>query len=157
MFNQQYLSMASCEICGIQILEKVDRVYVEGNLLTVCKSCSKRGSPSSNQQNIQKTGRPSSNQQNIQKIGYPRPRKIVRTEKITFDDTRILVSNLSEVIRKSRMTKGLTHEQLGLSLNERASLLRKIESGSIKPDEQLTKKLERFFRIPLYTEVDTCD
>ena len=149
--------MASCEICGIQILEKADRVYVEGNLLTVCKSCSKRGKPSSNQQNIQKTSRPSSYQQNIQKTGFPRPKKIVKSEKITFDDTRILVSNLSEVIRKSRMTRGLTHEQLGLTLNERASLLRKIESGSIKPDEELAKKLERFFRIPLYTEVDTND
>ena len=149
--------MASCEICGIQILEKVDRVYVEGNLLTVCKSCSKRGRPSSYQQNIQKTGRPSSYQQNIQKTGFPRPKKVVKNEKITFDDTRILVSNLSEVIRKSRMTRGLTHEQLGLTLNERASLLRKIESGSIKPDEELAKKLERFFRIPLYTEVDTSD
>ena len=144
MLKQQYLSMASCEICGIQILEKADRVYVEGNLLTVCKSCSKRG-------------KPSSYQQNIQKIGFPRPKKIAKTEKITFDDTRILVSNLSEVIRKSRMTRGLTHEQLGLSLNERASLLRKIESGSIKPDEELTKKLERYFRVPLYTEVDTSD
>ena len=149
--------MASCEICGIQIFEKADRVYVEGNLLTVCKSCSKRGKPSTNQQNIQKTGRPSSYQQNIQKTGFPRPKKIVKTEKITFDDARILVSNLSEVIRKSRMTRGLTHEQLGLTLNERASLLRKIESGSIKPDEELAKKLERFFRIPLYTEVDTSD
>jgi len=149
--------MASCEICGIQILEKADRVYVEGNLLTVCKSCSKRGKPSSHQQNIQKTGNPSSYQQNIQKIGFPRPKKIVKTEKITFDDTRILVSNLSEVLRKSRMSRGLTHEQLGLSLNERASLLRKIESGSIKPDEELTKKLERFFRISLYTEVDTSE
>lgn len=147
--------MATCEICGIQIIEKVDRVYVEGNLLTVCKSCSKRGKPSSNSQDIQKTGRPSSYQQNIQKIGSLRPKKIVKTEKITFDDTRMLVSDLSEVIRKSRMTKGLTHEQLGLSLNERASLLRKIESGSIKPDEDLTKKLERFFRISLYTEVDS--
>jgi len=157
MLKQQYLSMASCEICGIEILEKADRVYVEGNLLTVCKSCSKRGKPSSHQQNIQKTGNPSSYQQNIQKIGFPRPKKIVKTEKITFDDTRILVSNLSEVLRKSRMSRGLTHEQLGLSLNERASLLRKIESGSIKPDEELTKKLERFFRIPLYTEVNTND
>ena len=149
--------MASCEICGIQILEKADRVYVEGNLLTVCKSCSKRGKPSSYQQNTQKAGRPSSYQQNTQKAVFPRPKKIVKTEKITFDDTRILVSNLSEVIRKSRMTRGLTHEQLGLTLNERASLLRKIESGSIKPDEELAKKLERFFRIPLYTEVDTSD
>ena len=157
MLKQQYLSMASCEICGIEILEKADRVYVEGNLLTVCKSCSKRGKPSSYQQNIQKTGKPSSYQQNIRKIGFPRPKKIVKTEKITFDDTRILVSNLSEIIRKSRMSRGLTHEQLGLSLNERASLLRKIESGSIKPDEELTKKLERFFRIPLYTEVNTND
>ena len=119
MLKQQYLSMASCEICGIQILEKADRVYVEGNLLTVCKSCSKRGKPSSHQQNIQKTGNPSSYQQNIQKIGFHRPKKIVKTEKITFDDTRILVSNLSEVLRKSRMSRGLTHEQLGLSLNER--------------------------------------
>ncbi|MDW0252373.1 MAG: helix-turn-helix domain-containing protein, partial [Nitrososphaeraceae archaeon] len=104
-----------------------------------------------------KTGRASSYQANAQKKGLPRSKKIVKTDKITFDDTRILVSNLSEVIRKSRMTKGLTHEQLGLSLNERASLLRKIESGSIKPDEELAKKLERFFRIPLYTEVDTSD
>ena len=157
MLKHQYPSMATCEICGNQILEKVDRVYVEGNLLTVCKSCSKRGKPSSHQQNIQKTGNPSSYQQNIQKIGFPRPKKIVKTEKITFDDTRILVSNLSEVLRKSRMSRGLTHEQLGLSLNERASLLRKIESGSIKPDEELTKKLERYFRVPLYTEVDTSD
>jgi putative transcription factor len=53
------------------------------------------------------------------------------------------------------MTKGLTHEQLGILIKERASLLRKIESGSLKPDEELTKKLERFFRINLYTEVDS--
>src|ERR1044071_8217376 len=144
MFNQQCLSMATCEICGIQILEKVDRVYVEGNLLTVCKSCSKRGKPSTNQYYVQKTG-------------YPRPKKIVKSEKITFEDNKILISDLPDVIRKSRMTKGLTHEQLGLSLNERSSFLRKIESGSIKPDEALTKKLERFFRISLYTEVDTSE
>jgi putative transcription factor len=155
MFNQQHLSMATCEICGIQILEKVDRVYIEGNLLTVCKSCSKRGKPSTNQQSVQKTARPSTNQHYVQKTGYPRPKKVVKSERITFEDNKILISDLPEVIRKSRMTKGLTHEQLGLSLNERSSFLRKIESGSIKPDEALTKKLERFFRISLYTEVDS--
>ena len=112
--------MATCEICGIQILEKVDRVYVEGNLLTVCKSCSKRGKPSTNQQSVQKTARPSTNQHYVQKTGYPRPKKIVKSERITFEDNKILISDLPEVIRKSRMTKGLTHEQLGLSLNERS-------------------------------------
>ena len=136
--------MASCEICGIQIIDNVERVYVEGNLLTVCKACSKRGKPSNNQQNIQR------------KLPA-RPKKIERPDKITFEDSSILVKNFSEVIRNSRMSKGLTHEQLGLLIKERASLLRKIESGSLKPDDELTKKLERFFRINLYTEVDSSE
>ncbi len=136
--------MASCEICGIQIIDNGERVYVEGNLLTVCKACSKRGKPSNNQQNIQR------------KLPA-RPKKIERLDKITFEDSSILVKNFSEVIRNSRMSKGLTHEQLGLLIKERASLLRKIESGSLKPDEELTKKLERFFRINLYTEVDSSE
>lgn len=134
--------MASCEICGIQIIDHGERVYVEGNLLTVCKACSKRGKPSNNPQNIQS------------KLPA-RPKKIEKADKISFEDSVILVKNFSEVIRNSRMSKLLTHEQLGLLINERASLLRKLESGSLKPDEELTKKLERFFRIDLYTEVDS--
>ena len=136
--------MASCEICGIQIIDNGERVYVEGNLLTVCKACSKRGKPSNNQQNIQRK--------------FPaRPKKIEKPDKITFEDSAILVKDFSEVIRNSRMDKGFTHEQLGLLIKERASLLRKIESGSLKPDEVLAKKLERFFRINLYTEVDSSE
>ena len=134
--------MASCEICGIKIIDHGEKVYVEGILLTVCKICSKRG-------------RPSNNPQNIQRKLPARPKKIEKPDKITFEDSVILVKNFSEVIRNSRMSKALTHEQLGLLINERASLLRKIESGSLKPDEDLTKKLERFFRIDLYTEVDS--
>lgn len=136
--------MASCEICGTQIIDHGERVYVEGNLLTVCKACSKRGKPSNNQQNIQR------------KLPT-QPKKIEKPDKITFEDSAILVKNFSEVIRNSRMSKGLTHEQLGLLIKERASLLRKIESGSLKPDDELTKKLERFFRINLYTEVDSSE
>ena len=136
--------MASCEICGIQIVDNGERVYVEGILLTVCKTCSKRGKAANNPQNIQR------------KLPA-RPKKIERPDKITLEDSSILVKNFSEVIRNSRMSKGLTHEQLGLLIKERASLLRKIESGSLKPDEELTKKLERFFRINLYTEVDSSE
>lgn len=122
-------------------MDRGEKVLVEGNLLTVCKACSKRGKPSNNQPNIQKS--------------FVRPKKMIKPNKITFDDSTILVNDFSEVIRKSRMIKGLTHEQLGILIKERASLLRKIESGSLKPDEELTKKLERFFRINLYTEVDS--
>lgn len=140
--------MASCEICGTQILEYGEKVYVEGNLITVCKTCSKRGKPLKNQQDIQRKPamRPAM-----------RPKKIEKLDRITFDDSAILINNFSEVIRNSRMANGLTHEQLGLLIKERVSLLRKIESGTLKPDEGLSRKLERFFRINLYTEVESND
>jgi putative transcription factor len=134
--------MTSCEICGIPMINHGERVFVEGNLLTVCKTCSKRGKPSNEQQN---------NQRRIS----TRSKKIVIPNKITFNDSIILINNFSEVIRKSRMKQGLTHEQLGTLIKERASLLRKIESGTLKPDGELTKKLERYFRIKLYTQVDS--
>jgi putative transcription factor len=136
--------MASCEICGTQILDNGEKVYVEGNLITVCKTCSKRGKPLKNQQEIQR--KPAM-----------RPKKIDKLDKITFDDSAILINNFSEVIRNSRMANGLTHEQLGLLIKERVSLLRKIESGTLKPDQGLSRKLERFFRINLYTEVESND
>lgn len=136
--------MASCEICGTQILDHGEKVYVEGNLITVCKTCSKRGKPLKNQQEIQR--KPAMRQKKIEKL-----------DKITFDDSAILINDFSEVIRNSRVANGLTHEQLGLLIKERASLLRKIESGTLKPDEGLTRKLERFFRINLYTEVGSND
>ena len=134
--------MASCEICGTQILDYAEKVYVEGNLITVCKTCSKRGKPLKNQQEIQR--KPAM-----------RLKKIEKLDKITFDDSAVLINNFSEVIRNSRMANGLTHEQLGLLIKERVSLLRKIESGTLKPDEGLSRKLERFFRINLYTEVES--
>ena len=140
--------MTSCEICGTPILEYGEKVYVEGNLITVCKTCSKRGKPLKNQQEIQRKPamRPAM-----------RPKKIEKLDRITFDDSAILINNFSEVIRNSRMANGLTHEQLGLLIKERVSLLRKIESGTLKPDEGLSRKLERFFRINLYTEVESND
>jgi len=136
--------MSTCEICGTQILDRGENIYVEGNLIRVCKSCSKRGKPSKSQPEIQR--KPAT-----------RPKKTERLDRITFDDSSILVNNFFEVIRNSRMANGLSHEQLGLLIKERASLLRKIESGSLKPDEVLSRKLERFFRINLYTEVDSSD
>lgn len=145
--------MTSCEICGTQILDYGEKIYVEGNLITVCKQCSKRGKPSKTQQEKQQKT-PMRPMRSIQSI---RSKKIERHNSISLDDSAIMISNFSEVIRDSRTSKGLTHEQLGLLLKERASLLRKIESGSLKPDENLSRKLERFFRISLYSEVDSSD
>jgi putative transcription factor len=51
------------------------------------------------------------------------------------------------------MKKGLTHEQLGAQMNEKAGLLRKFETGALKPDELFAKKFQRFLGIHLYVSI----
>ena len=67
------------------------------------------------------------------------------------DDT-ILASNFPILIRDARMKKGLTHEQLANLMNERVALLKKYETGALKPDESLARKLERQLGIKLYVD-----
>ena len=65
-------------------------------------------------------------------------------------DEMILVHEFPSLIRNARTQKGLTHDQLGQKINEKVTLIRKVETGSIRPDEILAKKLERFLGIKLY-------
>ncbi len=68
-------------------------------------------------------------------------------------DYTILNPEFSKLIREARMKKGLTHEQLGAQMNEKANLLKKFETGALKPDELFAKKLHRFLGIHLYVGV----
>jgi len=62
----------------------------------------------------------------------------------------ILDPEFPKVIRDARNKKGITHDQLGQKINEKVTLLKKVETGTIKPDEILSKKLENFLGIKLY-------
>jgi len=73
--------------------------------------------------------------------------------KIDMTDNTILNPEFAKLIREARMKKGLTHDQLGGQMNEKAGLLRKFETGALKPDELLAKKLQRFLGIHLYVSI----
>lgn len=70
--------------------------------------------------------------------------------KINLTDEMILNPEFPKVIREARNKKGITHEQLGQKINEKVTLLKKVETGTIKPDDILSKKLERFLGIRLF-------
>ena len=52
-------------------------------------------------------------------------------------------------VRQAREKLGLTHEELGKKINEKVSVLKKIETRKIKPDDKLAAKLEHALRIKL--------
>jgi len=73
--------------------------------------------------------------------------------KIDMTDNTILNPEYAKLIREARMKKGLTHEQLGAQMNEKAGLLRRFETGALKPDELFAKKFQRFLGIHLYVSI----
>ncbi|HZE78452.1 MAG TPA: multiprotein bridging factor aMBF1 [Nitrososphaeraceae archaeon] len=131
--------MASCELCGRQISDgKKTAVLIDGTIFNVCTQCSRRGKPYVPVESSKKKS-----------VVTSISRK--STQKIRMTDETILDPEFARIIREARMKKGLTHEQLGAQMNEKATLLKKFESGTLKPDEIFAKKLEIFLGIKLYT------
>jgi putative transcription factor len=52
-------------------------------------------------------------------------------------------------IRKAREKLGFSHEDLGKKLNEKVSLLRKIETGKMTPSDKLAAALEHVLKVRL--------
>jgi putative transcription factor len=133
--------MSYCELCGRQTTEK-KMVIVDGTVFNVCIACSKHGKP---YVPAQMAGR------------KKRPAIIKQQKKIGLADATMLTPDFARLIREARMKMGLTHEQLGMKMNEKAQLLRKLETGALKPDELFAKKLERYLGIKLYVSAESSD
>ena len=157
-----------CELCGRQLTTGKRAVLIDGIPFNVCIPCSKHGKPHESvppdSNTINRGGKainvikPSTNRnvikpstnRNVIKPSTNKSRHLANRIQMT-DDT-ILTSDFSKLIREARMKKGFTHEQLAKLMNERATLLKKFETGALKPDEILARKLERHLGIKLYVD-----
>jgi putative transcription factor len=115
----------------------------------VCGECSKHGKivleekPQPAMQRITLTKHKSSTTLKIQQ------KKAPETRLTSFE----LAEDFSAKIKQAREKLGLSHEDLGRKLNEKVSVLRKIETGKMTPNDVLTKKLEHELKIKLLVPV----
>jgi len=132
-----------CEVCGRRINGKPLKVIIEGAKLTVCIECSKLG----------KTYYEEPKQRVVSpKLGTaPRPliNPIRKPQAPKVDTSLELAENFDTKIRQAREKLGLSHEELGKRINEKVSLLRKIETGKMTPDNRLATMLEHALKIKL--------
>jgi len=63
-----------------------------------------------------------------------------------------VVEDYHDIIRRAREKKGLTQEELGLIINEKASVINRLESKRMSPSITLARKLERALEITLLEE-----
>lgn len=66
-----------------------------------------------------------------------------------FDDMDELAQDYDDRIRNAREGTGMSQEDLADELNEKASLIRKLERGDVLPSDEVRTKLERKLDITL--------
>ena len=141
--------MLRCEVCGRKIRENPNRVVIEGAKLTVCTECAKHGKTTWEEP-------PKPKQAPFQRQVFPTQGPIQIKKKViqaNVDTSQEIVEGYDEKIRQAREKLGLSHEDLGRKISEKASVLRKIETRKITPDNLLVSKLEHTLRIKLLVPV----
>jgi putative transcription factor len=66
-----------------------------------------------------------------------------------FDDMDELAADYDDRIRQAREERGLSQKELAQKLNEKASLIRKLERGDILPSDDVQRELEQELGISL--------
>jgi putative transcription factor len=66
-----------------------------------------------------------------------------------FDDMDEIATDYDDQIRNARESRGLSQEELADQLNEKASLIRKLERGDTLPTDEVQRKLERELDVSL--------
>lgn len=138
-----------CELCGRKLTEEKRSILIDGLVLSVCKACSKHGKPrtSASPHSIRRDS-------GLRTTSTPTTAIPTRNKKnLQITDNIVLSPDFARLIREARMKKGLTHEQLGAQMNEKANLLKKFETGTLKPDEFIARKLGRYLGIQLYVNI----
>ena len=168
-----------CELCG-QEMPFLKPLLIEGSLLKVCSTCAKFGqeTTSSTSETGSDTGASGGGGSTSQRRsarsagggGYApdtlskeeiiRRRLEFRERRMTTKDVYEqrgdleLVDDYHKRIQQARDKLGLNQEQLGQKINERKSVISKIESRSMKPDDKLVRKLEKALGISLMETIE---
>jgi putative transcription factor len=136
-----------CEICGKEIIGKPITTKIDGSSMKVCKDCSKFGK-------IQRPPATRSNTNKTRQRNHRRQSKPYSSPKRTEPNYE-LVEDYGKLIREKREQKKWSREDLGKKINEKVSVISKIETEHMKPDTKLAKKLERLLKIDLLEDIDS--
>ena len=119
-----------CDLCGSR--ENLVNAIVENSLMNVCEKCLRFGKKIERNKNF-----------NVNEIIKSKVK----------EEINLLKDNYNLLIKISRENLKLSQEDLAKKLNEKLSLIQKIENKELAPSDALIKKLENFFHIKFLEKV----
>jgi len=121
-----------CELCGVGNAHRI--AIIEGVKMIVCDRCVTKGHEVKENPVQTKSG------------------SIVMKRKQMAEDT--IVSDYASVVRKARQKRGLEQKDFALKLNEKQSIISKVESGAMTPTIPLAHKIEKLLGVVLVEKTE---
>ena len=135
-----------CEVCGRRIIGPPFKAMIEGAKMLVCAECSKLGS----------VYWEAKTEPRMKKISKRLPQPVIAPRKqpsIIVEESVELIDDFGAKVRRAREKLGLSHEDLGKKISEKVSVLRKIESRKMTPNNLLIEKLQHALKVKLMVPV----
>jgi putative transcription factor len=165
-----------CELCG-QDVPFLKPLLVEGSILKVCQNCSKFGKEAPGTPKTFESPEPSTGghgngdgYRGMRSYGYtatpPSKEEVIkrrleqrerrRSSKDIYEQSgeKELAMDYHRRIQQARSNLGWSQEELGQKINERKSVISKIENKSMTPDDRLVRKLEKALGIKLMEVIE---
>jgi len=138
-----------CEMCGKEMASLLP-VRIEGTILNVCRDCARFGD------NVKVGGKqaaatePSIIQARLQnRERRLKTKDVYEAEQESFE----LAVDFPKRIKEARERMGWKQEELAAKMNERVSIIQKLEAGTMHPDDNLVRKVEKTLDIKLKEKV----
>ena len=146
--------MVQCEMCGTET-GSPKTVKIEGAELEVCDDCADFGTEVRTEETSSTSTKysTSSSGSSSSSASSPSGGSSGTTggggRRDMFDEMDEVVQDYDDRIRTAREAEDLTQEELANQLNEKASLIRKLERGDVLPSDSIQRKLEKELGIDL--------
>jgi putative transcription factor len=125
-------------------LGKPQKVLIEKAKLTVCNRCSKHGTIVLEKFTFDKKLKPKT-----RAVLHSKKTQSIKLQKKDDEISRGLIENFGAKIKQERERRGLSHKDLARKINEKMSVLKRIETGKMIPKDNLVKKLEHTLKVKL--------
>jgi len=137
-----------CEMCG-QEVPVCKRVKIEKIVMQVCSNCARFGDEVA----MKAPAKVVTSAVVSQRLERRENRPVFRDVFDAQDTGDAMVTDFARKITVARNSKGLTKKEFATKINEKLSVVVKLERGELNPDDKLMKKLEHALGISLKEKV----
>ena len=133
------VSSLNCEMCGAE--GDLKETKIEGATLKLCEDCQEAGEV------LESSSSKSS--------GASGSRSRSRSRSKPREQQKRLITGYGDTVKKAREGEDLSMGELADNLNEKRSVVQRLENEDLKPDERLAQKIKNQLDVDLYTSVSS--